>query len=107
MNRNITVASGLVTRVIALSRNVSSVTVFPVFDVGYTEISVPVYVPSSQEYLGKYVDIINSREGFRGRQFKQTVKSSDGESIIEIPYSVVLQINLDYNRKMGSRRLQS
>jgi len=93
-----TVVSGIVKLVKKINKRLSFVTLTPIFNEGWSETKIPFYLGIEKDYEGKVVEIITERNGFFGRNFKQTLKGVGMSSSIEMPYSFVKKINDAYKR---------
>lgn len=96
MERNI--VSGIVQTIKRVDHSLSFVTLTPIYDEGWVEKTVPIYMEIGQEYIRRPVDIITERTGFLGRRFKQTIEASETSISIEMNFSLVERINDSYRR---------
>ena len=87
MGRN--VVKGIVTKVESVHGSLSFVTLIPMDDEKWSELTVPVYMKINRDIDGKPVDIITNETGLVWRDVEQEIVGSNFSYSVKLPKSQI------------------
>ncbi|MEK6967348.1 MAG: hypothetical protein AABX51_01825 [Nanoarchaeota archaeon] len=86
------VISGIVTKVENLSQHLSFVTLEPIAETGWSEMKTPVYMELDEDYIGRIVDIVTTRNGLFGGRFHQSIETANSSNSMDCPYHLIKKL---------------
>lgn len=91
---------GIVVGIESFHDKLTFITLEPI-DESYVDMKIPLYMKLNPLYLGKPVDVVTERSGVFGGRFKQTIQASSLSNSVEMPYSLVKEINQNIRRSFN------